>query len=292
MSLDPNTYRNDYVGNGSVDEYNYNFKIFDESELLVIQRDALYVETELVLNTDYTVAGVGIKTGGSITLLAGNLPLNESLSIIGRSVIEQQNNIGNQGAFYPEVIEEQFDKDVIIAQQQQEQIGRSISIARSVPSSSFSTTLQADILDPANAGKGIVINLTSDGFELGDPGAASATAAQVSAAQASAAQAAADAAAALAAASAAAAALSAGTIAPVVIDSDTSAGNDLQTLPLASLNSGLFYYVLNKSIGSGNNTLVSRSGVDLIHGQVSDTIGSGSSRLYWSDGGTNWFVLS
>jgi hypothetical protein len=291
MSIEANPNRNDYVGNGAVDTYDYSFKIFDKTDLLVETLSSTFVKTTLVLDTDYEVSGVGLSAGGDITLLGGNLPLNTSLTILGKMPIEQQNNIGAQGDFDPNVIEEGFDKSTILLQQLSEKVDRSLKIPSVISSDDFDPTLPDDILDPANDQKGLVIDFATKKIILGDPGAASATAAQVSAAQSAAAQASADAAAAAASASAAAAAVSAATIAPVVTAIDTTAGNVAHALPSAAANPDTFYYIINKSFSSGFNVQVGRTGADLIHGGTSDTIGPGETGKYWSDGVSNWYAL-
>ena len=59
MTVSSDPFRNDYIGTGSVDTYSYGFRIFAESDLVVTQVDTSGIETTLVLNTDYTVTGVG-----------------------------------------------------------------------------------------------------------------------------------------------------------------------------------------------------------------------------------------
>lgn len=171
MSLEPNPRRNDYVGDGSTNNYDYDFPISDKSQLLVKTLDADYNEAELTVDVDYTVAGVDDADGGSITLIESMLPVDLDsgvlLAIIGRRTIEQQNNIGNQGSFRPDIIEDEFDNLSIVDQEQQEQIGRCLKLPDMVKASSFDPTLPPDILDPANAGRSVIINDDNTGLELG-----------------------------------------------------------------------------------------------------------------------------
>ena len=172
MSLEPNPRKNDYVGDGSTDTYDFDFHISNETELVVKTLASDYTEATLVLNTDYTVSGVDDDDGGSITLIDGSMmaePLASGvhIAIIGRLPIEQQNNIGNQGSFRPDVIEEEFDNLTKVDQEQQEQIGRSFKIPDTIPASSFDTTLPIGIFDPANAGRALIVNATNDGLDLG-----------------------------------------------------------------------------------------------------------------------------
>jgi hypothetical protein len=198
MSISSSANRNDYVGNGATDTYNYSFRIFDEADLEVTVRDTSDVETTLALSTDYTVTGVGSSGGGTIVLvnsaqswLDGDGDLKSSYALTIRRVLDlvQETDIRNQGAFYPEIHEDQFDKLVMIAQQQQDELSRSASMPVTVAASAFSPEFPASL--PSNPGATIVVNDAGDGFDLGP------TADQISSANADAVAAAASAAAAL-----------------------------------------------------------------------------------------------
>lgn len=136
MAIDSTNNRNDYTGNGSTLTYSYNFKIFAASNLLVTVRDTSdNEEFTLALNTDYTVSGAGVSTGGSITLIDLNQEWIDSsnyfssgyeLSIRRILPLEQATDIRNEDDFLPEVIEDQFDKQVMIDQQQQDELDRSL----------------------------------------------------------------------------------------------------------------------------------------------------------------------
>lgn len=198
MSISSSTNRNDYVGNGATDTYNYTFRIFDEGDLEVTVRDTSDVETTLALSTDYTLTGVGSSGGGTIVLvnsaqswLDGDGDLKSSYALTIRRVLDlvQETDIRNQGAFYPEIHEDQFDKLVMIAQQQQDELSRSASMPVTVAASAFSPEFPASL--PSNPGATIIVNDAGNGFELGP------TADQISSANADATAAAASAAAAL-----------------------------------------------------------------------------------------------
>lgn len=132
MTISSTTDRNDYTGNGATDEYSYGFKIFAKTDLRVTKRDTDDFESDLVVDTDYTVAGVGDKNGGAITLTAGNLPNNYHLTIRRVRPLTQGTDIRNQGDFYPEIHEDAFDHFIMVDQQQQEELNRSIRIPETV----------------------------------------------------------------------------------------------------------------------------------------------------------------
>ena len=187
MTVETNTQREDYTGTGAVDTYPFNFKIFAETDLVVVERDTDDVETTLVLNTDYTVDGVGLDAGGNV-VLTSNLTLNHVLTILRRRPVTQSSLFRNQTTFYPSAHEEAFDHGIMVDQQQQEEIDRSLKLPDSVSADDFDPTLPAEIVDAASAGRAIVVNDDNDGLIMGpDVGDIAAAAANAAAAAASAA---------------------------------------------------------------------------------------------------------
>lgn len=131
MAISSLVNRNEYTGTDSTAVYNYSFKIFQQSDLDVrLVLISTGVETALTLTTDYTVSGVGSITGGSITLVAGNLSSLYKLIIRRKLALTQGTSIKNQGDYYPELHENQFDKSLMIDQQQQEELNRSVKFAQ------------------------------------------------------------------------------------------------------------------------------------------------------------------
>ena len=128
MTMSSLVNRNDYVGNGATSVYAYGFKIFSNTDLLVTVRDDNDVETTLVLTTDYTVSGVGDTLGGNVTLVAGNLTTDYALTIRRVRPLTQLADIRNQGDFFAETHEDAFDKMVMVDQQQQNEIDRSLQL--------------------------------------------------------------------------------------------------------------------------------------------------------------------
>lgn len=164
MAIGTQTSRVDYVGNGSTAEYAFTFLIFAATDLLVSVRNTSDVESTLVLNTDYTVDGVGDEDGGTITLTAGNLTSGYALTIRRVRPLTQETDIRNQGEFFPETHEDAFDHFIMVDQQQQDEIDRSLKLPESVASAGFDPVLPADIAD--QAGGVIVVNNTGDGFDI------------------------------------------------------------------------------------------------------------------------------
>lgn len=143
-TISTETNRNDYIGTGIVDTYQYNFKIFDEGDLLVTTKDVDGVESTLVLNVDYSVDGAGDDAGGEITLLDGPLTADYGITVRRVLDIEQPTDIRNQGAFFPSIHEDAFDRLTMLVQQLQDQVNRSLKLAETDYLSSFFLPTEID----------------------------------------------------------------------------------------------------------------------------------------------------
>lgn len=177
MSISSTNNRIDHIGNNVTHTFSFLYRIFEDSDLqVIVVNPDTNSQTTLTLDTHYTVSGAG-SSSGSITLIAGafewiysgvpynNLKLNWGLTIKRVLPLVQETDIRNQGAFYPEIHEDQFDKSIMIAQQQDEEISRSVKLPTGISSSEFDPTLPSDIALYANST--IVVNPTADGFMVG-----------------------------------------------------------------------------------------------------------------------------
>lgn len=125
MTIDTVVARNNYVGNDVATVFAYEFKILDDEDLRVTQRDDEDVETLLTLGIDYTVTGAGEDDGGNV-ILTDALPTDYLLTI--RRVVDlvQETDIRNQGEYFPELHEDTFDYARMVDLQQQDEIDRSL----------------------------------------------------------------------------------------------------------------------------------------------------------------------
>jgi hypothetical protein len=141
-----------FVGNGTASTFAFTFKVFQASDLEVVQLNvATTIETILVINSDYTVslnADQNSNPGGSITLTAGALASGFNLVITSDIENLQPTDIVNQGGFYPDVIEDALDRATIQIQQLQEAVDRSAKLP--ITSSADADALVADIVALAN----------------------------------------------------------------------------------------------------------------------------------------------
>lgn len=143
MTMPVGTLRNDYVGSGALSLYDYDFKIFDDADLQIIIADDLGVEfPALTLTTHFTVSGVGEDDGGSIQLVnggfdwqdaGGDLLTDYTITILSARASDQDLELRNQGPYYPEDIEEAFDRAVILIKQLEEKVGRVIQLPATSP---------------------------------------------------------------------------------------------------------------------------------------------------------------
>jgi hypothetical protein len=149
MTLSTLTSRNDYTGAGSTGPFAFTYKIFAAADLAVVKRTvATGVEHPLTYAVDYTVAGVGSPLGGTITLVAP-LAVGETLAIRRIRPLVQATSIRNQGEFLPEIHEDTFDHFIMVDQQQQEALNRTLQHAVTVNPATVSAVLPAPVADRA-----------------------------------------------------------------------------------------------------------------------------------------------
>jgi len=132
-----------YTGTAATDTYAYGFKIFKDSELLVQEiLISTGVVTDLDLTTDYTVTGAGEASGGNVVLVAGNLPATKKLVITRKEPLKQLVDLTDNAVVPAGTTEEVYDRIVMIAQQLQEQLDRSILAS---PDTTSAFTLPAGV---------------------------------------------------------------------------------------------------------------------------------------------------
>ena len=162
---------NALVGNGNTATYPFAFKVFTDADVVVKKLEAATsIETTLTLglNNDYIVTlneDQNSNPGGSITLKSGgnNQNLANGFSIVITSAVEplQGTDLTNQGGFFPEVINDALDKAIVLHQQQQDELNRSIKFSLT------NTIGSLEITENANARKNRVLGFDNLGeFEV------------------------------------------------------------------------------------------------------------------------------
>ena len=126
MTVSSTTTKVSYSGNGSTTVFAYTFKIFADADLTVIVRtDATGAESTKTLITDYSVAGAGSDSGGSVTMVTA--PASGETLVIKRNLtLTQSTDYVPNDPFPAATHEDALDRLTFIAQQQSEELGRAI----------------------------------------------------------------------------------------------------------------------------------------------------------------------
>jgi len=122
-----------YSGAGTTDTFSYTFRVENKTQLKVYETDDAAVQTLLTVDTDYTVNNIGTDGGGTITRVAGNLPLNYEWYIRSDYKLTQLTEFASQGSFLPEIHEAAMDKMTFLIQQQQDGIDRNFRLSDAIP---------------------------------------------------------------------------------------------------------------------------------------------------------------
>jgi hypothetical protein len=131
MTISTTIVKNSYSGNGSTTVFNYTFKILDNADLSVIIRSSTGTETIKTLNTHYTITGALNPSGGSVTFTAGNIPTSGQTVVLLRNTTQVQNiDYVENDPFPAETHELGLDRAVILIQELQEEVDRSLKLSR------------------------------------------------------------------------------------------------------------------------------------------------------------------
>jgi hypothetical protein len=120
-----------YAGNGATTSFDFDFTVFAETELQVVLLDTLGVETNQVLNTDYTVS----PTGGSYPAAGGSVimtvppAVGEELIILPDITRSQDRPFSAQSSITLQEIEDALDKVTAVCRQLFERSLRSVTVS-------------------------------------------------------------------------------------------------------------------------------------------------------------------
>jgi hypothetical protein len=135
-----------YAGSGTTGPFTVGFRFLENSHILVVKNVA-GVETNLVLDTDYTVTGAGASSG-SVTL-ATALATGQTLTIVRNVPTTQETDYVAGDSFPAESHERALDQLTMIAQQLKEEVDRSAKLP--VSSTADADALVADIVRLADS---------------------------------------------------------------------------------------------------------------------------------------------
>lgn len=118
--------RNEYTANAGQTIFNYTFKIFEDTDLNVYVTPAGQDANDSTdLTTAYTVSGVGLAAGGSITLTTP-ASINDLITIVSNVPSSRTTNYQNNGDFRPNTVNPDFDRVVSIAKKVEDLTNRAL----------------------------------------------------------------------------------------------------------------------------------------------------------------------
>lgn len=115
------------AGTGSELNFNFDFRILDENDLLVVVQDVNGVDTTKTITTDYTVTGVDQATGGTVTFLVAPLA-TDFVSIILDPAVEQPTSLSNKGQLPSRSIERGLDRAINIIKRTRDLVARALTL--------------------------------------------------------------------------------------------------------------------------------------------------------------------
>lgn len=127
MTIASATSRRQYDGDGTTQTFPVPFYFLDNSHLQVVLTSVASVDTVQTITTNYTVNGSGNPNGGTVTMFVAPAS-GEKLTIIRSVPLTQSADLVDNDPLPAEVLETAFDKGIMIDQQIQEQLDRTIKV--------------------------------------------------------------------------------------------------------------------------------------------------------------------
>ena len=191
MTISTTTSRVSFAGNASTVNFATGFKFFAATDLtVIIVTDSTGAEVTKTLTTHYSVAGAGSDSGGTVTM--GTAPASgETIVIVRTQPYTQGLDLVENDPFPSDSVEETLDKIVVMTQQNDDALLRSVRKAEG-----FTETFDPTLPKIITGSTVLAFNAGATAFEIGPTtaaisGAAAEAAAAVVSADAAAASAAA-----------------------------------------------------------------------------------------------------
>jgi hypothetical protein len=136
MTLETTTNKTIFLGNNATTTFTYSFIIPTAASARVIYTDADGVELE-VAPAAYTITGINDPDGGTVEYPLSGSPIATGTTLTVERIVplEQTTDLVNQGGYYPSVVEDALDYQMMAIQQIQEVQER---------------TLRGNVTDPAS----------------------------------------------------------------------------------------------------------------------------------------------
>lgn len=159
MTISSTTTKNLYNGDGSTTIFAYTFEILKNADVLVQTKvNSTGIITTRIINTDYTVSGAGVSTGGNITFLVAP-PSGTTIIILRNAAYLQASHYPEYGPFPAVTLEQNLDLACMWAQQLNEISSRNLQFDAALPNS-FNTTVPI----PSGPNLYLATNSTGTGF--------------------------------------------------------------------------------------------------------------------------------
>lgn len=169
-----------YQGNGATTVFPFGFLVPAAGDLVVtITNNNVSPSVSTVLATSqYTVAGIGSSSGGTVTYPASGSPLPTGWTITIQRVVPytQNTSLANQGALYPQVVENALDTLCMQIQQLAAALSGTVSLTAIINPSTSATLTGLVISGPTSVQGGSINGYAataefSDGSTAGPVGA-------------------------------------------------------------------------------------------------------------------------
>lgn len=169
MSRSTYDVKESYTGNGSLSAYSFDFKIEDESQLLIIEADAAGVETQRVRGTDNvylsSVTFDAVNGGGTVNLAANLTSGYTLLILLANDEPTQEYEFRNKNSFTLKRFEGALDFLAGAIQRLAYRGAQALRIHDLDDPSTFNPMFPPGAADSAN--KILQVNADGDGFEFG-----------------------------------------------------------------------------------------------------------------------------
>lgn len=166
MTLTTTIDREYFSGDGANKNFPFNFKFFNNSEIYVFVINELGQYVQKNLDVDFTLSGAKQPGGGQVVFLVAPPLASPGLDnvLIQRVLqVDQPTSIRNQGAFFPAIHEDVFDRLTMLIQQAISGVGRALQLTKDGLSWDFMGLRGINVGDPINSGDAANRKYVDDG---------------------------------------------------------------------------------------------------------------------------------
>lgn len=165
-----------FPGDGVTVNFDFGFKVFAETDVLVIQAvTATGAETQKTITTDYTVTlnpNQESSPGGRVTMLVAP-PAGQTITLTSEVPNLQGKTITSLGGFFPQVLNDALDRLTVLVQQVRRDVARSVKVnlsSTTTPDQLLAdinnSVLAADVSAAAAAGSAVAADASADAAAL------------------------------------------------------------------------------------------------------------------------------